>query len=198
MDAEGKLPRALGALGLARDAAAAVIDVPGTDWADRIRNGARPLVVPAVSPLRLPVDDASLDAVVALWTGFRGVDPDELREVDRALRPGGRLLVVHDYGRDDVSLLRDADAPEFGAWSRREGPFLRHGAFKIRVVHCFWTFPTLDDAREVIGTLGARGVAMAAELRRPRLTWNIAIYHRSRPLEDDDSLERGRLLRSGA
>ena len=180
MDAEGKLARALEALGLAPDAAVAVIDVPGTDWIDRLRGEARPLAVPPGSPLRFPVDDGSLDAIVGLWTAFRGVDPADLAEVDRALRPGGRLLVVHDYGRDDVSQLRDPDAPEFGVWSRREGPFLRGGGFKIRVVHCFWTFPSLDEAREQLGTLGARGEALADGLRRPRLTWNVAVYHRTR------------------
>ena len=60
------------------------------------------------------------------------------------LRPGGRLLVVHDYGRDDVSRLR-GDLPEYGPWSRRDGPFLADG-FKVRVVHCFWTFDSTRGA----------------------------------------------------
>ena len=45
----------------------------------------------------------------------------DLREADRRLRPEGRLLVVHDYGRDDVSALRDPQSPEYRVWSRREG-----------------------------------------------------------------------------
>jgi hypothetical protein len=131
--------------------------------------------------MRLPARDASQAAVVAMWTGFRGVDDAELAEADRVLRPGGRLLVVHDYGRDDVSALRDPDAPEYVLWSRREGPFLREAGFRIRVVHCFWTFATLDDARERLSSLGERGATVAATIRRPRLTWNVAVYHRSKP-----------------
>ena len=76
------------------------------------------------------------------------------------VRPEGGLLVAHDYGRDDVSPLRDADAPEYRVWSRREGPFLRGGGFRIRVVHCFWTFDTLADAASLLGdALGDRGAA---------------------------------------
>jgi len=197
MDAEGKLPRALEALGLTPAGTTAAIDVPGTDWIARLLDLGRTHVAPLASPLRLPVDDGSVDTVLALWTGFRGVDPDALDEVDRALRPDGRLLVVHDYGRDDVSLLRDPDAPEYASWSRREGPFLRDGGFKIRVVHCYWTFPSLDEARAAVASLGPRGAVFAEDLRRPRLTWNLAVYHRTRP--GADAVPAGdRLLRSGA
>ena len=60
------------------------------------------------------------------------------------LRDGGRLLVVHDYGRDDVSRLRPADLPEYTSWSRRDGWFLRNG-FRVRVIHAWWTFESLED-----------------------------------------------------
>jgi hypothetical protein len=132
------------------------------------------------APLHVEAPDGSQDAFVTLWTAFRGVDAVDLAEVDRVLRPDGRLLVVHDYGRDDVSALRDPDAPEYGSWSRREGPFLRQAGFRIRVVHCFWTFPSLDVAREELAGFGERGEAVAARLKRPRLSWNVAVYHRWR------------------
>lgn len=180
MDTDGKISRALDALGpiVGRDVVA--IDVPETGWMERLRaTGASPLVVAPASPLALPVPDASLDAIVAMWTAFRGVDPADVAEADRALRPGGRLLVVQDYGRDDVSALRDPSAPEYTSWSRREGPFLRHGGFKVRVVHCFWTFDAMEDAEALLADFGERGAAVAARLKRPRLSWNVAIYHRS-------------------
>ena len=71
-----------------------------------------------------------------------------MAEAGRILRPGGRLLVVHDYGRDDVSRLR-GDATRIRAWSRRDGPFLR-GGFKVRVVHCFWTFDSIEDGQRFL------------------------------------------------
>ena len=117
--------------------------------------------------------------VVTRWSAFRGVDPRELAEVDRVLRPDGRLLVVHDYGRDDVSLLR-GDLPEYRLWSRRDGPFLAAG-FRIRVIHCFWTFPDMAAAESFLrGAFGAAGDAVAATLKRPRLSYKVALYHRTR------------------
>jgi hypothetical protein len=181
MDIEGKIPRALDTLGPIAGRDVAVIDVPGTGWLARLRDeGSDPMVVAPTIPLRVETPDGSLDVVVALWNAFRGVDAADLAEVDRVLRPAGRLLVVHDYGRDDVSALRDPEAPEYRSWSRREGPFLRQAAFRIRVVHCFWTFPSMDDARELLAGFGARGEAVAVRLKRPRLSWNVAVYHRSR------------------
>ncbi len=123
--------------------------------------------------------DGSMDAIVSLWSAFRGVDPGELAEADRVLRDGGRLLVLHDYGRDDVSRLHGA-RPEYGEWSHRKGSFLASG-FRVRVVHCFWTFESAEATADFLGAaFGEPGMVVAATLKRPRLSYNVAIYHRSR------------------
>lgn len=183
VDVEGKVPRALLALGLPAAGDVALLGDPdGWQVARLAAAGIEVRGVPLAEPLRLELPDASLDAVVSLWPGSSGVDAAARDEVDRVLRDGGRLFVVHDYGRDDVSALRPADAPEYTSWSRRDGPFLRDGGFRIHVVHSFWTFATIEQAREILAeAFGERGVAVGAALRRPRLSSNVAIYHRTRP-----------------
>ena len=84
-----------------------------------------------------------------------------------------------------TSRLRPSDLPEYATWGRRDGPFLR-GGFKIRVIHCWWTFPDLDEMRSFLeDAFGAAGSALAATLRRPRLSYNVAIYHRTRGGESE-------------
>jgi hypothetical protein len=181
-DVEGKLVRALEALGPLAGRDVAYLDLPPGPLRDRLsKAGAAGRYLACSEPLAIDVEDASLDVLVSLWSGFRGVQEAELLEADRVLRSGGRLLVVHDYGRDDVSELRDPAAPEYGAWSRRDGPFLGEGGFKIRVLHCFWTFDSMDEARVFLAdAFGPTGEALGARLKRPRLSWNVAIYHRDR------------------
>jgi hypothetical protein len=126
---------------------------------------------------------APADVVLGCWSWFRDDQAADLAVARRALRPGGRILVVHDYGRDDVSRLRPADLPEYGAWSRRDGWFLRAG-FKVRVIHCWWTFETLADAASFLEDAFAEpGRTLAATLKRPRLSYNVAVYHRSNEAE---------------
>lgn len=181
LDPTGKVVAALEALGPVADRDVLVVDATGGPFIGGLATrGARVTSVAATSPLHISAADASADVVLGLWSAFRGVDPAEGAEVDRVLRPGGRHLVVHDYGRDDVSRLR-GDRPEYGAWSQRTGPFLT-GGYRVRVVHCFWEFDSQQSTATFLdGAFGATGTALAAELRRPRLSWNVAIYHRTRP-----------------
>lgn len=182
LDVEGKIPRALDALG-----PIAARDVLLLDGAEGIRAQQLRDVGAHVSfacsrradgSVAFDAGEASADVVISLWSSFRGAAPEELAEATRVLRPRGRLLVVHDYGRDDVSHLRGA-LPEYGPWSKRGGPFLRDG-FKVRVVHCFWTFESIEAGGAFLAAAFAdAGRAVASNLKRPRLSYNVAIYHRT-------------------
>ncbi len=64
-------------------------------------------------------------------------------------------------------------------WSRRDGPFLS-GGFKVRIVHCFWTFESMEAAPRSSRTgFGAIGREVATAMKRPRLSYNVAVYHRT-------------------
>ena len=179
LDIEAKIPRALEALGPVGGR-----DVLLIDGADGIRArqlaelGARVAFATADGPAGIDAPDGSADLMVSLWTPFRGTGAAEAAAVARVLRPGGRLLVVLDYGRDDVSHLR-GDLPEYGSLSRRAGPYLS-GGFKVRVVHCFWTFASQDEAGAFLEEgFGDVGRDVAAGMKRPRLSYNVAVYHRT-------------------
>lgn len=182
LDVEGKIPRALDALGPLAGRDVAFIDgEPGPLLGRLTELGAR------VHPVGWGDTEAHAtaapwaDALVSCWSAFRGFETGEMTAAARIVRPGGRLLVVHDYGRDDVSRLYAGAAarPEYSLWSRRDGPFLGNG-FKVRVVHCWWTFDTLADAQGFLGeAFGDAGRVMGGTLTRPRLSYNVAIYHRT-------------------
>jgi hypothetical protein len=180
LDPTAKLVAAIDALGPVADRDVVVIDAAdGPVLRGLVDRGARVTHAPLAKPLRLDAGDASADVLLGLWSAFRGVNRRDLAEVDRVLRPGGRHLVVHDYGRDDVSRLH-GERPEYGAWSQRTGPFLT-GGFRVRVVHCFWEFESPEaTASFLAAAFGETGSAVAATLKRPRLSYNVAIYHRSR------------------
>ena len=183
VDQEGKIPRALEALGPVKGQRVVVLDADrGIRAAQLEQLGARVSPVPNLSMAGLPRGLA--DALVSFWAGFRGGSPDteaQVREAERVVRPEGRLLIVHDYGRDDVSLLLDDEAREREqvAWSRRDGWFLLHD-FKVRVLHCWWTFETLEQAHDLlVQAFGQPGTHVAQKLRRPRLEYKVAVYHRT-------------------
>lgn len=180
LDVEGKILRGIEALGPVAGRDVLLVDGAGSSLAAGMEAlGARVRHHAVAAPFRTDLPDASVDAVVGLWSAFRGVDAAEMAEADRILRPGGRFLAVHDYGRDDVSRLL-GDRPEYGAWSHRNGPFLK-GGFRVRVLHCFWTFESQDAATAfLVDAFGPLGAEVAATLKRPRLTWKVAIYHRTR------------------
>jgi len=183
IDQEGKIPRALDALGPVAGRQVVLLDADrGVRAAQLAALGAEVTAVQAATTAELAPQ--STEVVVSCWAGFRGGAPDSEQQVadaGRVLRPGGRLLIVHDYGRDDVSGLLDGDPAtrEELAWSRRDGWFLLNG-FKLRVLHCWWTFPSLEEAQDLLQqAYGDTGAAVAQQMRRPRLEYKVAVYHRS-------------------
>jgi ubiquinone/menaquinone biosynthesis C-methylase UbiE len=103
------------------------------------------------SPEMLPLRDGAVDIVLS-----SRIEPDDrclpaVREALRVLRPGGRLVVIGYYGRDDVSALLEPEVVDHAtqATRRRTGWWLRNG-FKIKVVH---TAIDLGDSEAEMRTL---------------------------------------------
>ena len=189
VDREGKIPRAVASLAPLMEGDVALLDA---DRGERKRQleemGAAVTAVPGRSATELSPE--SSDVIISFWTarvaGPAGW-PRELAAAERAARQGGRVLFVEDYAQDDATALYpdDGRAAALVAMSRRDGWFLKHG-FKIRVVHCWWTFDSLGDAGEVLGgVFGDRGDRLAAALRRPRISHKVGIYHRALRLPPD-------------
>lgn len=205
IDVEGKLSRTLEALGPIGERDVVLLDGGGAwparqllglrgrvvaiapaDRAEVLRSelaseiAAGAVTISAGTPISSGLADGSADAVVSFWSAFRGGSLEEVAEAERILRPGGRLLVVHEYARDDLARLWPAErSNELVAWSRRDGWFLGHD-FKIRVVHAFWTFPDLATLHETVAALfGPEATPLLADLRRPRLSWKLVVYHRT-------------------
>lgn len=134
------------------------------------------------APTQLPLRDATVDIVLTSQ-----IDPDDasLPAVDealRVLRPGGRLVVIGYYGRDDVASLLEPEVVAHAreATQRRTGWWLRNG-FKIKVVHARLDLGDPATAHELLPRLyGDRGMAFLMGPYRPSLRLNLGLYHRQR------------------
>ena len=176
IDPEGKISRALAELGQLEGRRALLPDVGEGLRAGQLRAAGAIVVAPEATQAAPP------ERYVSFWGGLHpdASDPDGLLERIRgSLAPDGRILLVHDYGRDDASRLLGDRAREERriAWSNRKGWFLERG-FRLRVVHCWWAFDSLEQASELLAAaFGGAGAGLAARLRRPRLTHKVAVYH---------------------
>ncbi len=131
------------------------------------------------SVTRLPLRDGTVDVVLTSL-----IDPDDaslpaVAEARRVLRPGGRLIAIGHYGRDDVATLLEPEVVEhvMEATQRRTGWWLRNG-FKIKVVHARLDLGDEATAHELLPRLyGDRGRAYLMGARRSSLQLNLGLFH---------------------
>ncbi len=182
VDAEGKIPRALEAHGpfAGRDVTLFGSSPERARWLTDA--GARVTIVADPAAEGAGPAASSADVVLAFWTAFDGPAREGvLASARRLLRPDGRLIVVLDYGRDDLDAVRGPEAAaNLVAWSRRDGWFLGNG-FRVRVIHTFWRFDTIEQGGDLLrAAYGPAAEPAIGRLRRPRVAHNVAIYHWTR------------------
>jgi SAM-dependent methyltransferase len=135
------------------------------------------------SPAALPLRDFAVDLVLT-----SRIEPDDaslplVDEALRVLRPGGRLVALAYYGRDDVGALLEPEVAEHAraATHHRGGWWTRNG-FKIKVVHARLDLGDATTAHELLPRLyGDRGRAFLMGPHPSSLRLNLGLFHRPKP-----------------
>ncbi len=135
------------------------------------------------TPDRLPLRDAAVDLVL-----HGSIEPSDssrplIAEALRVLRPGGRLVVIGYYGRDDLSGLLEPErvSAALDATQRGAGWWLRNG-FKIKVVHARLELGDLETAQRMLPRLyGDRGLARLMGAPTTSLRIRLGLYHLAAP-----------------
>jgi hypothetical protein len=186
VDVERKVLAAVEALGPVADRDVVILDagsgILGRSLADLGARSRSLALAPEVSDAMCAVEELTAgcaDVVIMPWSEHAAPDSPLIDCAERLLRPGGRLMLIHDYGRDDVWGLRPDLQRRQVDWSHRKGPFLTAG-FRVRVLHCWWTFESDEQAREMLeAAFGPAGLELVGKMKRLRLEYQVAIYHRS-------------------
>ena len=132
---------------------------------------------------RLPLRDGAVDIVLT-----SGIEPEDaagplIEEALRVIRPGGRLVAIGYYGRDDVAALLEPEVVAHAreATQRRSGWWLRNG-FKIKVVHARIDLADPSLAHELLPRLyGDRGRAFLMGPHPDTLRLNLGLFHLAKP-----------------
>ena len=137
----------------------------------------------AGSSTSLPLRDGAVDVVLSSLIDPVDASMPAIAEARRVLRPGGRLIVIGHYGRDDVASLLEPEVVEhvMEATQRRTGWWLRNG-FKIKVVHARLDLGDAATAHELLPRLyGDRGRAYLMGPHPPSLRLNLGLFHMAMP-----------------
>ena len=127
----------------------------------------------------LPLRDGAVDVVLCGLIEADDASLPAIAELLRVIRPGGRLIVIGYYGRDQVASLLEPEvvAHALEATQRRTGWWLRHG-FKIKVVHSRIDISDPAIAMELLPRLyGDRARAFLMAPHPASLTLKLGLYH---------------------
>jgi ubiquinone/menaquinone biosynthesis C-methylase UbiE len=135
-------------------------------------------------PEHLPLRDGAVDIVLSASIEPNDSSLPAIAEAMRVLRPGGTLVAIGYYGRDDMASLLEPEvvAHALEATQRRTGWWLRN-RFKIKVVHCRLELGDDATAQDLLPRLyGDRGRAFLMGPHPTSLELKLGLYHRARAL----------------
>jgi SAM-dependent methyltransferase len=131
------------------------------------------------SSTSIPLRDGAVDVVLTSLIEPEDGSLPAIAEARRVLQPGGRLIVIAYYGRDDVSALMEPEVVEHitTATHRRTGWWLKNG-FKIKVVHARLDLRDAEAAHAILPRLyGDRGRAFLMSPYPPLPELKLGLYH---------------------
>jgi ubiquinone/menaquinone biosynthesis C-methylase UbiE len=124
----------------------------------------------------IPLEDTSVDVAYATWACFFGPGSEAgLHEVERVVRSGGDIVVVQNYGHDELAAFWPSSEAECETWP----PWFEEQGFACQVVDTVWRFQTIDEALAVLEFLwGERARDYVLAQDKVEFGYKVAVYHR--------------------
>lgn len=106
----------------------------------------KPLIWSKGVAQQIPFHENTFDAMYSTWAFFFDGIPDlneGLKEVERVVKPGGKIFIVDNYGEDEFCSYSPRQiSNNYSDWVKR--------GFDYEVIHTHFIFDSVDEARKLL------------------------------------------------